>query len=219
MRERSRYIVSMNKPSTAKRTQVVAALVEGNSIRATVRMTGVAKNTVVKLLVELGEACSRYEDATFHDLYCEHVEADEIWSFCYAKAKNVPEEHLGEFGFGDVWTSTAIDADTKLVPSWMIGPRDLTTATAFMQDVVSRLHGRVQLTTGGRTMYLGAVEDAFGADVDYAMLQKVYEVSPEAERRYSPAERIGTSTQVIQGSLRTNTFQRPRSSARTSRFG
>lgn len=189
----------MNKLSTAKRSQVVAALVEGNSIRATVRMTGVAKNTVVKLLVELGEACACYQDEALRDLYCERLQADEIWSFCYAKAKNVPDEHRGEFGYGDVWTFTAIDADTKLVPSWMIGPRDLTTATAFMQDVVARLHGRVQLTTDGHTMYLAAVEDAFGADVDYAMLQKVYGVPAEAERRYSPAECIGTSTQVIQG--------------------
>jgi IS1 family transposase len=189
----------MNKLPTAKRTQVVAALVEGNSIRATVRMTGAAKNTVVKLLVELGEACSRFQDEALRDLYCEHLQADEIWSFCYAKAKNVPEEHRGEFGFGDVWTFTALDADTKLVPSWMIGPRDLWTASAFMQDVVSRLHGRVQLTTDGHVMYLDAVESAFGSAVDFAQLQKLYGVPPETEKRYSPAECLGTITQVVQG--------------------
>jgi IS1 family transposase len=189
----------MNKLSTAKRTQVVAALVEGNSIRATVQMTGAAKNTVVKLLVELGEACDRFQDEALRNLPCKRIQADEIWSFCYAKAKNVPDEHRGEFGYGDVWTFTAICADTKLVPSWMVGPRDLPTATAFMQDVVSRLHGRVQLTTDGHTMYLEAVEEAFGAEVDYAMLQKHYGVSPEAEKRYSPAQCLGTSTQVLQG--------------------
>ncbi len=189
----------MNKLSTAKRAAVVRCLVEGNSIRATVRMTGAAKNTVIKLLVELGEACSRYQDAVFNDLYCEHVQADEIWSFCHAKAKNVPEVHRGEFGYGDVWTFTAIDADTKLVPSWMIGPRDLTTATAFMQDVVARLHGRVQLTTDGLHLYIDAVESSFGSDVDFAQLQKLYGVPPEAEHRYSPAQCIGTSTEVMQG--------------------
>lgn len=189
----------MNKLSTAKRIQVVAALVEGNSIRATVRMTGAAKNTVVKLLVELGEACARFQDETLRDLYCEHLQADEIWSLCYAKAKNVPEEYRGEFGCGDVWTFTALDADTKLVPSWMIGPRDLSTANAFMQDVVSRLHGRVQLTTDGHAMYLDAVESAFGSAVDFAQLQKLYGVPPEAEKRYSPAECIGTRSQIVQG--------------------
>jgi len=189
----------MNKLSTAKRTQVVAALVEGNSIRATVRMTGVAKNTVVKLLIELGEACSRFQDEALRDLYCEHLQADEIWSFCYAKAKNVPKEHRDEFGYGDVWTFTALDADTKLVPSWMVGPRDLWTASAFMQDVVSTLHGRVQLTTDEHVMYLDAVESAFGSAVDFAQLQKLYGVPPEAEKRYSPAECIGTITQVVQG--------------------
>ena len=162
-------------------------------------MTGVAKNTVVKLLVELGETCSRYQDAAFRGLYCEHVEADEIWSFCHAKAKNVPEEHRGEFGYGDVWTFTAIDAATKLVPSWVVGARDLDTATAFMQDLVSRIHGRVQLTTDGLHLYVDAVESSFGSDVDFAQLQKLYGVPPEAEHRYSPAQCIGTSTEVVQG--------------------
>ncbi|MGD1148206.1 MAG: IS1 family transposase [Thermoanaerobaculaceae bacterium] len=189
----------MNKLSTAKRTQVVRCLVEGNSIRATVRMTGAAKNTVVKLLSELGEACAQFQDEALRSLTCRRIQADEIWSFCYAKAKNVPDEHRGEFGYGDVWTFTAIDADTKLVPAWLVGSRDGGTATEFMQDLASRLRHRVQLTTDGHTMYLDAVEDAFGADVDYAMLQKHYGVPVEAEKRYSPAECIGTSTEIRQG--------------------
>ena len=189
----------MNKLSTAKRVQVVAALVEGTSINGTTRLTGAAKNTVLKLLAELGEACARFQDEALHDLYCERLQADEIWAFCYAKSRNVPEEHWGEFGYGDVWTFTAIDADTKLVPTWMVGPRDLSTATAFMQDLVSRLHCRVQLTTDGHVMYVSAVESAFGADVDFAQLQKVYGPSPEGPRRYSPPECIGTITEVQQG--------------------
>ncbi len=189
----------MNKLSTAKRAAVVRCLVEGNSIRATVRMTGAAKNTVVKLLVELGEACSKYQDEQLRDLYSERIQADEIWSFCYAKAKNVPDEHRGEFGYGDVWTFVGIDADTKLVPAWLVGPRDAGTATEFMQGLAGRLRNRVQLTTDGHTMYLDAVEDAFGAEVDYAMLQKHYGVPPEAEKRYSPAECIGVSLDVRQG--------------------
>jgi IS1 family transposase len=162
-------------------------------------MTGAAKNTVVKLLVELGEACDRFQDETLRNLPCKRIQADEIWSFVYAKQKNVPEEHRGAFGYGDVWTFTAIDADTKLVPSWVIGPRDLDTATAFMHDLVSRLARRVQLTTDGHTMYLEAVEDAFGAEVDFAMLQKIYGQPIGSPARYSPPECIGTVTQVVQG--------------------
>jgi len=189
----------MNKLSTAKRTQVVRCLVEGNSIRATVRMTGAAKNTVIKLLVELGEACDHFQDAIFRNLPCRRIQADEIWSFCYAKHKNVPEEHRGEFGYGDVWTFTAMDADTKLVPSWAIGPRDFTMASEFMRDLVSRLAHRVQLTTDGHTMYLNAVEAAFGADVDFAMLQKIYGPATGTAARYSPPECVGAVTQIIQG--------------------
>jgi IS1 family transposase len=189
----------MNKLSTAKRAAVVRCLVEGNSIRAPVRMTGAAKNTVIKLLVELGAACSGYQHEALRDLYCEHIQVDEIWSFVYAKAKNVPEGHRGEFGYRDVWTFTALDPETKIVLSWMLGPRDLDTATAFMRDLVSRIHGRVQLTTDGMHAYLEAVEAAFGSEVDYAHLQKIYGMPPEAERRCSPAECIGTSTQVVQG--------------------
>lgn len=189
----------MNKLSTAKRTQVVKCLVEGNSIRATVRMTGAAKNTVVKLLVELGEACSRHQHEALRDLYCEHIQCDEIWAFCYAKERNVPEERRGQFGYGDVWTFTAIDAETKLVPAWMLGTRDADCATAFLQDLASRLNHRVQLTTDGHRMYLDGVEKAFGSEIDFAQLQKLYGVPPDAERRYSPAQCIGTETKVITG--------------------
>src|SRR6202035_5282858 len=157
-----------------KRSAVVRALVEGCSIRATVRMTGAAKNTVVKLLVDLGTACSEYQDHNLRNLNCKRLQLDEIWSFVYAKAKNVPTGKAGEFGVGDVWTWTAIDADTKLVPSWLIGTRDGAAAKAFVSDLASRLAHRVQITTDGHKAYLDAVEEAFGMDVDYAMLVKVY---------------------------------------------
>ena len=192
-------MVSMNRLSSEQRVRVVAALVEGNSIRATCRMTGVAKNTVVKLLVELGEACGRYQDKELRGLTCRRIQCDEIWSFCHAKEKNVPAEHKGEFGYGDVWTWTAIDADSKLVLSWCIGGRDSYTALAFMQDVARRLTQRVQLTTDGHKAYLDAVERAFGGDIDYAMLQKLYGSSPEDERRYSPAKCLGTQVESIHG--------------------
>ncbi|MGH7639349.1 MAG: IS1 family transposase, partial [Candidatus Dormibacteria bacterium] len=137
----------MNRLPQAKRVQVVKALVEGNSIRATVRMTGVAKNTVIKLLVELGEACSAYQDEMLRGLPCRRIECDEIWSFCHAKAANVPDDHKGEFGYGDVWTWVAIDAESKLVPTWLVGGRDTADASAFMTDLAQRLATRVQLTT------------------------------------------------------------------------
>lgn len=185
--ERSSIIVIMNKLSAEKRTAVVAALVEGNSIRATVRMTGVAKNTVVKLLADLGAACDRFHDETVRNVRAKRVQCDEIWSFVYAKQKNVPAEKRGQFGIGDVWTWTAIDADSKLIVSWLVGSRDGAAAYDFMQDVASRLRGRVQLTTDAHKPYLSAVEDAFGVDIDYAMLQKIYGSEPSGEKRYSPA--------------------------------
>src|SRR5438046_1319358 len=143
MPDRSRIMCSMNRLSTEKRAQIVACLVEGNSLRATCRLTGTSKNTVTKLLVDLGIACSVYQDRALRDLKCERVQADEIWSFCYAKAKNVPHDKQGEFGYGDVWTFTAIDADSKLCVSYRVGPRELQEAQLFMQDVVKRLAKRV----------------------------------------------------------------------------
>lgn len=183
-----------------KRAAVIAALVEGNSINATVRMTGVAKNTILKLLVELGTACAVYQDEALRELPCKRVQVDEIWAFCYAKAKNVPAEKRGTFGFGDVWTFTAIDAETKLVPSFLVGLRDTATATEFCMDLASRMASRIQLTSDGHKMYLQAVENAFAGDVDYAMLQKIYGPMPEGDqRRYSPAECIGCEKRAIQG--------------------
>jgi IS1 family transposase len=177
----------MNRLSTAERVRVVAALVEGNSIRSTVRMTGAAKNTVAKLLVELGGACDRYQDGALRGLPCKRIQCDEIWSFIYAKAKNVPKAKAAPQDAGDVWTWTAIDADTKLVPCWALGTRDAGTAHAFISDLAARLANRVQLTTDGHKVYVNAVEDAFGADIDFAQLVKLYGAECPGEARYSPA--------------------------------
>lgn len=189
----------MNRLSTAKRVQIVAALVEGNSLRSTSRMADVSINTVTKLLVDVGEACAKYQDATLRALPCRRMECDEIWAFVGAKDKNVPEEKRGQFGIGSVWTWTALCADTKLVPSWLVGTRDAGAAHEFMQDLASRLRHRVQLTTDGHKVYMNAVEDAFGADVDYAMLSKVYGNDPGNETRYSPAKILSSTTEVIKG--------------------
>ncbi len=177
----------MNQLDIAKRTQVVAALVEGNSIRATVRMTGVAKNTIQKLLLELGAACSEYLDKTLVNLKCQRIQCDEIWQYVGAKQKNIPVERRDGFGIGDVWTWIAIDADSKLICSWLVGKRDAGCATAFIQDLAARLSNRVQLTTDGHKPYLTAVADGFGSEIDYAMLVKIYGNDPEGEKRYSPA--------------------------------
>src|SRR6266508_1227323 len=180
----------MNRLSTARRAHIVAALVEGNSIRATCRMTGAAKGTVLSLLEDAGRACLAYQDEVLRNLPCTRLQCDEIWAFCYSKQKHIPPEREGEFGVGDVWTWTAIDADTKLVPSWFVGNRDADSAIIFMEDLASRLANRVQLTSDGHRPYFEAVEGAFGSEIDYAMLVKLYG-APEgkpgsAERRYSP---------------------------------
>lgn len=189
----------MNNLPAERRVQVISALVEGNSIRATVRMTGAAKNTIVKLLADIGKSCSKYQDRVLKNLPCKRLQCDEIWSFCYAKEKNVPLSKKGQFGFGDVWTWTAICADTKLVPSWLVGTRGAGTAYEFMQDLAGRLANRVQLTTDGHRAYLDAVEAAFGSEIDYAMLVKLYGNDAESETRYSPAECIGCRSVVISG--------------------
>jgi hypothetical protein len=147
----------MNKINHQKRTEVITALVEGCSINATCRMTGVSKNTVLKLLVRVGHACADFQDRVLHNLSCKRVQCDEIWQFCYAKEKNVPQEKKGQFGYGDVWTWVAIDADTKLVPSFMLGNRDFRTAQIFIDDLKERLASRIQLTTDGLRVYLNAV--------------------------------------------------------------
>ena len=190
----------MNRLPIDKQVQVVSALVEGNSIRATVRMTGVAKNTIVKLLAELGDACSEYMSKTLVNLPCKLVQVDEVWSFVYAKQKNVKPKHFENGGYaGDVWTWVAIDAETKLVPCFMVGMRDADAAHGFMADLAGRLANRVQLTTDGLKVYLKAVKDAFGKDVDYAMLVKIYGSNAEGHKRYSPAECIGCERKRIKG--------------------
>jgi IS1 family transposase len=189
----------MNKLTPEKRAQILHLLCEGSSIRAITRITGVSKNTVAKLLADAGRACSEYQDRAFRDLKCKRLQLDEIWSFVYAKAKNVPAAKSAPPSAGDVWTWVALDADTKLVPSWHIGTRDGYIAEIFVRDLASRLTNRVQITTDGHRPYLEAIEGAFGADADYAMLQKIYGPSPEGQRRYSPAECIGCQTRVIEG--------------------
>jgi IS1 family transposase len=192
-------MVSMNTLDKERRIQVIRCLVEGNSIRATVRMTGVAKNTIVKLLVDIGRVCADYQDRTLRNLTSKRIQCDEIWSFCYAKDKNVPADKRGTFGYGDVWTWVAIDADTKLVAAFLIGNRGAQTAKRFMSDLASRLADRVQLTTDGHRVYLTAVEDAFGSEIDYAMLVKIYGNDGTNDTKYSPAECIGCQTVGITG--------------------
>jgi len=175
-------------------------MVEGVSIRAISRMTGASINTVVKLLADAGNACLEYQDRLMVNLPCKRIQADEIWSFVYAKQKNVPREMRGRFGIGDVWTWTALCADTKLVPCFHVGTRDADAAWLFMRDLASRLTSRVQLTTDGHRAYLDAVDGAFGTMIDYAMLVKQYCTAPEAEKRYSPPVCLGTErTAVIHG--------------------
>ncbi len=197
----------MNCLDTATRARVVNCLIEGCSIRATVRMTGVAKNTVVKLLADLGCACTAYHNRYVRNLRVRRLQCDEIWCFVGAKAKNVSAEKKQE-GWGDVWTWVGIDADTKLVVSYLVGGRDGGWAHDFMEDCAKRISNRVQITTDGHRAYLDAVEDAFGADIDYAMLQKIYGApSDEETRRYSPAKCIGCDMKVVSGDPRVQRSQ------------
>jgi hypothetical protein len=189
----------MNRLSTQRRAQIIGSLVEGNSIRATVRMTGAAKNTVSKLLVDLGEACEEYQDGELVNLPCKVVEVDEIWAYCYAKQKNVPDQFKGTPGYGDVWTFTAICADTKLVPTWLVGEQSADDAEAFLCDLSNRLPHRIQLTTDGNRSYEPTVGMAFGTEVDWAQLVKKYAPEQKGERRYSPAVCLGTKTVVQKG--------------------
>ena len=189
----------MNVLSIVTRKQILAALVEGNSLRAISRMTGVSRNTINKLLLDLGAACSTYQDKTFVNLKCKKLQCDEIWSFVGCKQKNVTPANE-ENGWGDVWTWVALDSETKLVPTWLVGTRDAGAAYHFMHDLAGRLASRVQLTTDGHKPYLSAVEDAFGADIDYATLVKIYGNAPEGgEVRYSPAQCMGARKAVISG--------------------
>lgn len=189
----------MNRLSIEKQKQIIAALIKGNSIRATCRMTDTAKGTVLKLFADVGKVCAEYQDKVFHDLTCKRIQCDEIWSFCYAKEKNVPEDKQDQFGYGDVYTWTSICADTKLVPCWFIGRRDYLSARLFIQNLAKRLVDRVQLTTDGHRTYLQAVEDAFGKDIDYSQLIKLYGSDRDSEVKYSPAQCNGTIKEKIQG--------------------
>lgn len=191
--------IGMKQLKTDKRVQIIAALVEGCSLRATARMCDVAINTVVKLQVDIGKACAKYQDEAMRDLRCARLQCDEIHSFCYARAKNVPEEKRGQWGYGDVWTWTAIDADSKLVPCWHVGTRDAGAAYEFIHDLKNRLATRVQLTTDGHKAYLSAIEDAFGSEVDYAMLVKMYGAPQTTEARYAPPVCIGCTTLRVSG--------------------
>jgi len=189
----------VNKISIERKAEIIRVLCEGNSIRSTARITDTAINTVIKLLREVGTACLDYQDKAMNNLTCQKLQCDEIWSFVYAKAKNVPDKYQGERGYGDCWTFTAIDADTKLVPAWLVGVRDIDCAREFIDGLKARLANRVQLTTDGHKMYLTAIEHAFGSDVDYAQLVKLYGQGKEGEKRYSPSECIGAEKHIVQG--------------------
>jgi len=189
----------MNRLSISERAVILGMLVEGNSLRSITRLTGVSINTVTKLLVDLGNACAKFHDEYVRNLKVRRLQCDEIWCFVGAKAKNVTPEKKAE-GWGDVWTWTAIDAETKLCVSYLVGGRDAAWAGDFMEDCANRINSRVQVTTDGHRAYLEAVEGAFGMDVDYAQLQKIYGAPSDAEvRRYSPAKCIGTDMKVVSG--------------------
>ncbi len=190
----------MNRLSTEKRAQIFSALCEGASVSATARQTSTSKVTVLKLLADVGEATLAYQQRVMVDLPCKVVEVDEIWSFVGSKDRNTPKEQRRSLQRGDVWTWTAIDADTKLVPCWHVGLRDANAASLFLTDLASRVSGRIQLTSDGHQAYVNAVEAAFGWNgVDYAMLVKLYGPSPEGERRYSPAVVISAEKETIMG--------------------
>lgn len=192
----------MNRLTTEARAKILGCLVEGNSIRATCRMTGAAKGTVIKLLEDVGAACKRFHDSRVFLIEAKKVQCDEIWSFCYAKEKNVPAEMQGKLGVGDVWTWTAIDSDSKLMIGYHVGRRDEHAARSFMEDLCKRLANRVQLTTDGHRAYLTAVPEAFGREIDFGVLKKIYSnpvKGGEAATRYSPGECCGTQKRKMIG--------------------
>ncbi len=190
----------MNRLSLQDRSQILSLLVEGNSLRAITRITGKSINTVTKLLVDVGTACAIYQNETLRNLPCKSIQCDEIWSFCYAKERNVAPENKGVLGYGDVYTWTALDPDTKLIVSFLVGRRDYEYAEVFINDIAERLANRVQLTTDGYKPYLKAVDAAFGGDIDFAQLVKIYGTVPtKDERRYSPAGFIGSEKTIVSG--------------------
>jgi IS1 family transposase len=188
----------MNKLPRDRRVQIIGLLTEGMSLRAITRITGVSINTVTALVVTAGKACADYQDRAFRNLTCKRLQVDEIWAFCYAKQRNVANAKAAPEMAGDLWTWTAIDADTKLMPSWLVGSRDGDAAKVFIADLASRLSNRVQLTTDGHKPYLEAVEEAFGADIDYAMLVKIYGDTPGAGR-YSTGVCVGAEKRRVEG--------------------
>lgn len=189
----------MNQLSRAERAQIIRALVEGNSLRSVSRMTGFARNTISTLLVQVGRAASEYQDRVLRDLPSTRIECDEIWAFVGMKNKSIPEERRGEQGIGDVWTYTAIDPDTKLVPAWLVGNRDVADARAFIADLAPRLRNRIQLTTDGHKPYIEAVEATFGGRIDYAMLVKEYGNDASEDRRFSPPVVLSERVMVMAG--------------------
>ena len=192
----------MNKLPNEKRIQILSVLCEGVGINAACRITGASKNTVLKLLADAGKACALYQDEKMRNLTCKRVECDEIWSFVGMKQKNVPEELQGTLGFGDVYTWTAIDADTKLIPCWHIGTRGAESGFEFIRDLASRLSNRIQLSTDGHGVYVDAVDDAFGTDIDFAQIIKIYGTprqSKDDSRRYNPAVCTGVEKRPITG--------------------
>jgi IS1 family transposase len=189
----------MNKLDHKARAQALQMMAEGVSLRAITRLTGTSRTTLIKLLEDAGQAFSEYQDRTLMNLPCKRLQVDEAWAFCYAKQKNVPTAKAAPEGAGDIWTWVGLDAQTKLAVSWYVGGRDSEAAMIFMDDLAKRLANRVQLTSDGHKAYLEAVEGAFGSDIDYAMLVKVYGPAPEGQRRYSPAECIGAVKHRVEG--------------------
>jgi IS1 family transposase len=189
----------MKQLTKQQRVAVIRCLVEGNSIRSTVRITGVAKNTIQKLTADLGEAVLEFQDRVLRNLSCKRVQCDEIWNFCYAKDKNLPDEMRGMPGVGSMWTWTALCAETKLILSWRVGARDAANAHAFTQDIAERLATRTQLTTDGNRLYIAAVDNAFAGNVDFAQLVKLFGQSDSPERAYSPAKCLGARKEQIEG--------------------
>jgi IS1 family transposase len=190
----------MNRLNREQRAKILHLLCEGSSIRAVTRLTGASKNTVTKLMVDAGKACAEYHDKTVRNIKAKRIQCDEIWSFCYAKEKNVRDAKAAPDGAGNVWTWTALDADSKLIVSWWIGDRSSSTGRVFLDDLKSRLANRVQLTTDGHGAYLEAVDHTFGEDVDYAMLIKLYGPAPDGpQTRYSPPPCLGTRTKDVSG--------------------
>jgi IS1 family transposase len=189
----------MNKLPPEQRAQALQMMAEGLSLRSITRLTGISRTTLIKLLEDAGEAFSEYQDRTLMNLNCKRLQVDEAWAFCYAKQKNVRTAKAASEGAGDIWTWVGIDAQSKLAVSWYVGGRDSEAAMIFMDDLAKRLANRVQLTSDGHKPYLEAVEGAFGSDIDYAMLVKVYGPAPEGQRRYSPAECIGAVKHRVEG--------------------